>query len=876
MEEVIFENDKKRIQNVQSIREAIKITRRTFLKGITTAGGSILAGNFLFGELETLVFASSENIAIQEDWVPTTCWIGKQECGMFARCINGRVVKFEGHPEHPRNRGTLCPKGMSQIISLYDPNRVKTPLVRTNEKGIAGKWRKASWDEALTLVAEKIKEVRERDSRLLIWQKGRSKAKNFYDTAFVNASGATKLHHGGFCSDAGYRACEYTIGLHGVLHPDFRNTRYLLSWGWNITNSGGNKLCWITWPQQLVAAKERGMKVVAIDPRLRGAGPFADDWLPIRPGADMALALALCNALIEQGTIDIEYLKKYTNAPFLVKEDGYFLKIGDNEQVWDLNTNSSKPYDTQGVDPALEGEFMVDGTKVKPVFQIFKEHVSQYTPEWASDICGIKSKVIRRVAKELGENAMIGSTIIVDGVTLPYRPVAIMAYHMAQQELGFQSVRAMLMVTMLLGSVGAVGGQFSDFTWKVHKNYKKLDEIKIKDPPYNIYLKDSKFFPINSNNSSMVAKVMLEPEKYEVNYTPEVLIVHMANPVVSFVSQQDIIDSYKKFKFIAVIDPWLSKTADYFADVVLPAATIEKYEGPMGVTDQYTDAVALRLPPIEPLFDSRGDIDIYIDLCEKAGILYGEDGYLDEVGKALKLKEPYGLPLDKKPSVREIFDRWAKSEGIEEGIKYFEKNGVNIKGPVSATKYYGYAANPPFGGIYHRLYGESLLHYRDQMKAKGVKEIYWQNYTPLPTWRNPSMNGSPSEYDLYLISYKMIEFKQSRASQIPLLVELAPKQWLEINSKTAKAKGINDGDEVWVESHNAVTGETRKVKVTARHCECIRPDTVGMPHHYGEVANHPWAEGQGPTANSLFFTGEGYIANTADQSFHVKVRVYKT
>jgi anaerobic selenocysteine-containing dehydrogenase len=72
----------------------------------------------------------------------------------------------------------------------------------------------------------------------------------------VKTSGATKLHHGAFCSDAGYRACEYTIGFSGVLHPDFKHCRYLLAWGWNLTEAGGNQLCQITWPRQLLEAKE--------------------------------------------------------------------------------------------------------------------------------------------------------------------------------------------------------------------------------------------------------------------------------------------------------------------------------------------------------------------------------------------------------------------------------------------------------------------------------------------------------------------------------------------------------------------------------------------------------------------------------------------
>jgi len=853
----------------------MQTTRRGFLKGSATVGGSLFASRWLDDKPETSAAAPAEAATTPaEEWVPTTCWIGKQDCGMLAHRINGRVVKFEGHPAHPRNLGTLCPKGVAQIMAVYDPNRVKTPLIRTNEKGVSGRWRQASWDEALALVAEKITEVRARDPRLLVWQKGRSKAEAFYDNAFVKASGATKLHHGAFCSDAGYRACEYTIGPHGVLHPDFRHTRYVLAWGWNITNAGGNKLCWITWPRQLIEAQERGMKVVVIDPRLRGAGPFADMWLPIRPGTDLALALALCHALLNQGSIDRDYLAKYTNAPFLVQEDGYFLRVDGKEQVWDQQTGSARPYDAAGVAPALEGDFAIAATRVQTAFQLFKQHVAQYTPEWAAEVCGIPAESIRRVAQELGENAMLGSTVVVDGVTLPYRPVAISAYHVAQQELGFQAVRAMLLVMMLLGSIEAVGGQRIDFTWKVHDNYQKLDHITIQEPPYNLYLNHSKYFPINSNNSSMVAKVMLNPEKYGVDYVPEVLIVHMSNPLVAFASQPDMIASYKKFKFVAVIDPWLSETADYFADVVLPAATIEKYEGPLGATDQYTDAVALRIPPMQPLFQSRGEIDIYMDLCEKAGLLYGKGGYLDELNKALKLKEPYALPVDRKPTVREIFDRWAKGAGIAEGVTYFEKQGVQVKGPVSARKYYGYAQNPPFHGLRHRLYGESLLRYRDEMRARGAGEIYWQDYTPLPTWRQPTMDSSPPEYDLYLISYKMIEFKQSRSTFIPLLAELAPRQRLDINPKTARSRGIKDGDEVWVQSHNAVTGETRRVRVQVHYTEAIRPDTVGMPHHYGGWT-HPRSKGQGPTSNALYFTGEGYVANTADQSFHVKVRVYK-
>ena len=851
------------------------VTRRGFVGGAAATTGVVAGRDFLFGGSETLASVSETALGpVIEDVVPTTCWIGKQDCGMLARRVDGRVVKFDGDPANPRNVGTLCPKGQAQIVSIYDPNRLKTPLVRTNGKGERGEWRTATWSEALAMVAERVNEVRERDPKLVLWQKGRSKAKKFYDDAFVKAIDSSKLGHGAYCSDAGYRALEYTIGLHGVQHPDFEETRYLLGWGWNITNAGGNKFCWLTWPRQMVAARDRGLQITHIDPRLRSAGPFADTWLPIRPGTDLALALAMCNGLIENGVVDVDYLTTYTNAPYLVGDDGMFLRVDDLPQVWDSASDTAVPAG-EASEPALEGTFEVEGTTYTTGFTVFKEHVAPSTPEWAADICGIPAAQIRSIVREFGENASIGSTKVIDGVEVPYRPVGIMAYHMAQQELGFQALRAMTMINMLVGAVGAAGGTFSDFTWKIDKNYEAFEQFTVEDPPYDFLLKNSKYFPINTGFPGMLAKVMLDPERYGVEEVPEVAILHMVNPLGSFPGQPEIIESYKKFEFVTVISPWLNETADYFADVVLPAATIEKYEGPISATDQYIDATTLRLPPMEPLFESRGEIDIYLDLTEAMGVLFGEEGYLAEVNAALGLEEPFALPLDEKPTVREIFDRWSRAQGLDEGIEYFENNGVLVEGRIDPTKRFGYAADPPFGGVVHRLYGESLLDAQRQMQAKGADEIYWRDYTALPTWRPPTMEGSPSEYDLYLISYHQVENKQSRTGFIPLLAELTPQQRLDINPATARAKGLNDGDEVWVESHNAVTGESRRVKTNLAFTEGIRPDTVGMPHHFG-LWSHPTSRDRGPSPNEIFPTGEGYMANTADQSFHVKVKVERT
>lgn len=860
------------------------ISRRTFVKGTAATGGAAAASNLLFKTVSTGKSADA-GLALQapvEDNVFTTCWIGKQDCGMSARRIDGRVVKFEGMNGHPRNEGTLCPKGEAQIVSIYDPNRVKTPLVRTNPKGQTGEWRTATWDEALEMVAAKYAEVAADDPSLVLWQKGRSKAKDFYDEAFVKTLGCSKLGHGAYCSDTGYRAVEYTTGLHGVLHPDLLNSRYVLSWGWNITSAGGNKFCWLTWPRQLVKARENnGLKIVQIDPRLRPAGPFADEWVPIKAGGDLAMALAMCHELIAEGFIDEPYLTKYTNAPYLVGEDGLTLTetVGDGDEaqdiplVWDAAVSRAVMY-TEATEPALEGRYQVGDQIVRTGFELFKAHVEQYTPNWAEDKSGVDASTIRRLAREFGEQASIGSTTIVDGIEVPYRPVGVMAYHMAQQELGFQAVRAMTIMTMLVGATGAVGGQLSDFTWGIHKNYAAFENLKVEEPPYDFTLKNSKFFPINTGFPGIVARVMQDPERYEVENLPRMAILHMVNPVIAFASQPDFIASYEKFEFVAVISPWLSETADLFADVVLPSATIEKYEGPISAGDGYIDAKVLRLPPMDPLFESRGEIDIYLDLTEKMGLLHGEDGYLDRINGRLGLTDTeFALPDGEKPTPRDILDRWSKAQGLT-GIDYFEENGVWVKGPISPAKRYGYVTDPPFGGAVHRLYGESLLKAQRLQQEMGADEVYWRDYTAFPTWRAATMEGSPADYEFTLISYKLVEHKQSRTGMIPLLAELSGHQRIEMNPSPAKRLGLSEGDVVTVESHNALTGETRSLVTVLSLTEGIRPDVVGMPHHFG-MWTHPVSKGSGPSPNELYFSEEGYMGQTADASFHVKVRVSK-
>ena len=961
----------------------VLLARRKFLKGVGAITGLLALEKLACaprkpeGEIPAeqpwqppSVFHDLYPKEYQEEFIPSTCWIGKQDCSLIYRVIkqnvNGkeirRVVKADGliieketgnfvlNPDeikkrahellyNPRNKGTLCPKGAgANVTALYAPNRVKYPLKRINRKGEPGKFVRISYDEAINLIAQRLNEAKQK-GEYIAWQKGRSKSKDLYDNAFTNALKNAgfkvyKIGHGAYCSDVGYRACEYTIGQHAVLHPDFKYTKYILNIGTGFIGvSGGNKLCFITWPQMLIEAKQRGQikKVITLDPQLRSAGNHTDEWIPIKPGTDLAFFLGISHYLIKNRLIDREYLKKYTNAAFLVivekgkKKRYYFAKNTDGKPlVYDKNSGTAVPFDQEGVDPILftdetgkdkiELKLNDDGimdesgenVKVKPAIEAFFDILDEngWTADWADRVCDIPSLTTAKIARELYENSGIRENLKVEieGKTLPLRPVGCMLYHLAQTELGFNLVRAVLLTFMLLGAVGVPGGVLCD--WGVtspHANFTKFGKMDIKNPPYDFTLDSSKYFPINTPNPSFLARVLIDPSRYEVDEKklPRVMFVHMFNLSKSGPDVPIMRDGYSKVDMIIWLDPWLTEGASFLADIILPIATIEKYEGPLSGSTIYETVSTLRVPPVPPLYESKSEIEVYIDIAEAVGALYGDKGYISEINKQLKLSGEdydYRLDVNKKPSPEEIFDRWARAKKFkgpkgEEGLEYIKKYGVSSIKTQSASSIYpilwtywgGWDETNKFEKRF-RFWGESLKKAQDKMKEMGLDEnkwIYVGDYFPVPLWREPTMEKSPSEHSFYLITPKMIEYKQTRSSWIPVMADMAHYQGepdnptvgqvAVINRKVGKSLGIKDGDEIYVESINPLTGERRSVKAKATLAEYVRPDCVLMFYHLGEWAGTK----KEPSPNSLMFASEGFVAMTQDSSFQVKVKIYK-
>ena len=232
------------------------------------------------------------------------------------------------------------------------------------------------------------------------------------------------------------------------------------------------------------ARLDRGMRVVSIDPRC-GEGANKGDWIPILPGTDLAFNLAVMHGMMhELNQYDVEFMKLHTNGPYLIRPDGYYMRDSEGEGeeppeptmhrvyaqrnatktgtplVWDADRQEARPFDDPDIkDVALEGTFEVNGLACKPAFQMLKDRVAPYTPEWAEGISTVPASTIRRFTADWVKSAKIGASIKIDGLEYPYRPVAAIGYHGSQRHVnGGGTCMSLRLMNALVGSYDVPGG----------------------------------------------------------------------------------------------------------------------------------------------------------------------------------------------------------------------------------------------------------------------------------------------------------------------------------------------------------------------------------------------------------------------------------
>lgn len=320
------------------------ISRRGFLKWTGASSLALAVGG---GGAFARALARDKN-AIQEvgrKYKYSICDMCFNKCGVIARVEDGIVKKLDPNPQFIKSRGMLCAKGNAGIRQLYDPDRLKYPLLRKGDRG-EGRWQRLSWDEALDLAAQKLKEIGEKYTRCGTVFMAGSDIQSRFVHRFAEVYGSYNiLTHEGNCLLSRNRAFVDTFGE--VPHPDVRNCKYIIM-------AGANRFESLVTPDSidLMEAMRDGCKLVVLDPRHTKTAALAHEWYPIRPGTDMAFFLAITHVLINEGIYDKKFVEEKT--------------FGFNE---------------------------------------LSQHVKQYTPEWAEKECEIPATHIRRIARELAAAA---------------------------------------------------------------------------------------------------------------------------------------------------------------------------------------------------------------------------------------------------------------------------------------------------------------------------------------------------------------------------------------------------------------------------------------------------------------------------------------
>ncbi|MGZ8265460.1 MAG: molybdopterin oxidoreductase family protein [Burkholderiales bacterium] len=404
-------------------------------------------------------------------------------CGIRVHLRGGEVRYIDGNPEHPVNRGVICAKGASGIMKQYSPARLTRPLRRKAdaERGSA-QFEPISWEEAYSLITERLSSIRATDPKRFAMFTGRDQMQALTGLFARQFGTPNYAAHGGFCSVNMAAGMIYTIGgsFWEFGGPDLERAKLIVMIG-TAEDHHSNPL-----KMAISKFKRHGGRFISVNPVRTGYSAIADEWVPIRPGTDGALLLAITNEIIHTGLYDRAFLASYTNAGYLIDADpesdsfGLALCTGEDrghgsphfahdELWWDRIGNRPVVNHTPGADPFLAGEFrMPDGKPVTPAFQLLMDRVKQYTPEWASEITGIPAVTIRRLAHEMGVTARDEKIELpipwtdswgVEHETVTGNPVAFHAMRgLAAHSNGFQTIRALAILMSLLGTIDRPGG----------------------------------------------------------------------------------------------------------------------------------------------------------------------------------------------------------------------------------------------------------------------------------------------------------------------------------------------------------------------------------------------------------------------------------
>ena len=575
----------------------------------------------------------------------TTCYMCACRCGIRAHLRDGELVYIDGNPEHPLNQGVICAKGSAGIMKQKSPARITKPLLRKKggDRG-AGEFDEISWEQAFELLTDRLKKIRETDPKKFALFTGRDQMQALTGLFARQFGTPNYAAHGGFCSVNMAAGMIYTIGgsFWEFGGPDLDHAKLFIMIG-TAEDHHSN-------PMKIALSKFKraGGRFISINPVRTGYSAIADEWIPIKPGTDGALFMALMHELIRTEQYDADFLKRYSNSGQLVcldegPEEGLFLFDPDsdpinadlphNKYIWDANTQSAKPCFEKGVSPTLCGEFIMGpgphhGKKVAPAFELLRKQVHDTTPEWASSITGIPADRIKKLATEIGQAAFEQAFEMPvqwtdawgeSHQTVTARPVAFHAMRgLAAHSNGFQTTRGLAVLMSLIGTIDRPGGfrHKAPYPRQVPPNVKppsSENDIKPNTPlgkaplgwptqPEDLAL-DAKGNALRIDKAytwehplaahGLMHNVITNAVKGD-PYSIDTLMIFMANmswnSTMNTMEVRELLNSKNangefKIPFLVVCDAFQSEMVD-FADLVLPDTTYLERHDAMSLLDR--------------------------------------------------------------------------------------------------------------------------------------------------------------------------------------------------------------------------------------------------------------------------------------------------
>ena len=787
----------------------VEVSRRKFLQGtvaMSVIGGTAISATNIFASGHNKSHSSNSSVpdtittktgnTKDAKLIPTLCEMCVNKCAAIARVENGVVTKLDPNPMFPKSRNMLCPRGNAGIQALYDPDRLKFPMIRVGEKG-EGKFKKVSWEEAYDAILngtdkfpgmEKILDEEKDNRSSFLFCAGEGMAEHTFKTFYSAFGSSNWLNHASLCLQTVISGYGVTLG--GYAAADLENAEYIIM-------AGANRAEAIVTPDTMDGFKRtkgRGAKLICIDPRFTNTAAKADKWFAITPGTDLAFVLALTYVVLTEELYNQKYVAENFNG-----------------------------------------------------FEEYKNSVltNKYTPEWAEKITGIKAKDIYKTARDFMAHAP--------------RAVYYPGRRSTFANNDFQLRRAMAIFQGLGGGIDTKGGLVFGKKLKLGKHagleplYARAESRAV-DKSKHPGKGNSGYHDcaVVSGGGSWIAWRNRFIEN-RMPYKVRGMFIYKHNPMMNMPNTKKTEAMLKKMELVVSIDTMPSDTVMY-ADVVLPECTYLERTDPVKTFGGVEPSIAQRNKVVDAMYETKPVMDIMRGLTEKISkplfeITKKHDEDVQDELKESKEEEVYAEFDLSKPfehSQEDINKHMVESVYGEEAVKALNEHGVFYP---NMDKFFKQTSVND-----HQYYPEKEKAYsvnggKPKTKSKKVEcnipNLANKGVDPMPVWRD-EYNVVIPEGKFRMLTGRHAQFTQSGTANNAMLRDLIFENYAWINRRVAKEKGIKFGDMLEISSR------TGKTTIKAYPTEKVGPKTIFFVHGFGEESEAlTWAYKNGGNDNAV-------------------------